>query len=197
MSSIIEDISEFIFVEHMPEKSDAIMIVGGSFSEQGEVAAELWKEGYAPYCIVGGGVSVKTGKFPGPKTKQDVYNGQYDTEADFFKDVLMKNGVPEVAIIEDNKSGWTRENAEMAKVVCEENNIKVEKAILICKTFHARRSLMFYKSVFPNTEFYVVTVEGYDINRDNWFKSEYGIKRVLGELKRCGEQFNEDDVLNW
>lgn len=42
-----------------------------------------------------------------------------------------------------------------------------------------------------------VPFEGYDILKSNWFQSEYGIKRVLGELKRCGDQFTLDDINNY
>jgi hypothetical protein len=32
------------------------------------------------------------------------------------------------------------------------------------------------------------------ISKENWFKTEVGIKRVLGELQRCGNQFNDEIV---
>jgi hypothetical protein len=34
----------------------------------------------------------------------------------------------------------------------------------------------------------VVPVDVYGITRDSWFKSEYGVERVMGELSRCGNQ---------
>lgn len=73
-------------------------------------------------------------------------------------------------------------------------NMIINKAILICKSFHARRSLMFYQLAFPNTEFLVISINSFDINKDNWYKNEYGIRRVLGELTRCGSQFVEDII---
>ena len=65
---IIEDISNFIFVEDPLEKSDVIMIPGGSYPELPEKAAEIWKNGYAPLIVQAGGVSIKTGKFNGVKS---------------------------------------------------------------------------------------------------------------------------------
>lgn len=197
MHSITKDISDFIFVEDKPEKADAIMVVGGSFPESGELASYLWKNEYAPYIFIGGGVSIKTGKFPGPRTKREIYNKKYPTEYDFYKDVLLSNEVPEDAILGEKRSSYTRENALFAKQVADENKIKLEKVLLICKAFHARRCLMFYQSAFPQVKFLVVPFEGYDILKSNWFQSEYGIKRVLGELKRCGDQFTLDDINNY
>ena len=69
MNRIIVDISNFIFIEDKPQNADAIMIVGGSHPEQGEKAAELFKRQYAPLILASGGVSIKTGKFPGRNPK--------------------------------------------------------------------------------------------------------------------------------
>lgn len=57
-----------------------------------------------------------------------------------------------------------------------------------CKSFHARRSLLLYEMYFPDVDFRVVTFDGFDISRDNWFLSDYGRQRVFGELKRIKEQ---------
>lgn len=192
ISNIIEDIGNFIFVEDKIEKSDAIMVVGGSHPELAEKAAELWKQHDAPVILISGGVSIKTGKFPGPKSKAERYNKPYETEYDFFIDVLSKNGIPQSAIYGENKSSYTKENALFARKVSEKNALNIRKAILICKTFHARRSLMFYQMAFPNVSFFVSPVPGFDITKDNWYKTDYGIQRVMGELSRCGNQFADD-----
>lgn len=62
---IITDISDFIFVSDKPCKVDAIFLPGGSHPEQPEYAAELYKKGFVPICIVSGGVSVKNQRFDG------------------------------------------------------------------------------------------------------------------------------------
>jgi uncharacterized SAM-binding protein YcdF (DUF218 family) len=193
---MIVDISNFIFVEDAPHKADAIMIVGGSHPELGEKAAELWKQGYAPVILASGGVSIKTGKFPGPKSKTDIYDKDYKTEYAFFTDVLLKNGVPQSAIYGEDKSSYTKENALYTKLVADENGFHIHQAILVCKAFHARRSMMFYQMAFPNVTFNISTVNGYDISKENWYKNDYGIQRVMGELSRCGNQFAEDFIKN-
>lgn len=70
----------------------------------------------------------------------------------------------------------------LQKQVADENKIKLEKVLLICKAFHARRFLMFYQSAFLQVKFLVVPFEGYDILKSNWFQSEYGIKKVRGSI---------------
>lgn len=189
---IISDISDFIFVSDTPCKVDAIFLPGGSHPEQPEYAAELYKRGFAPICIVSGGVSVKKQKFEGVKSKVDVYNGDYKTDCEFLTDALNINGVPKSAIYGEDKSGHTRDNAFFSKKVADENGLSIKTAIIVCKAFHARRCLMLYQMAFPDVEIKVCPIHCYNITKDNWYKTEQGIDRVLGELARCGNQFVGD-----
>ena len=192
INRIITDISEFIFVSDTPRKVDAIFLPGGSHPEQPEYAAELYRKGYAKWLIPSGGVSVKRDKWPGVRSKADIYNGDYKTDCEFFFFFLNKNGVPLEQIYGDNKSGHTRDNAYFSKKVADENGLSIRTAIIVCKAFHARRCLMLYSLAFPDTKFYVCPVACIGITKDNWYKTEQGIDRVLGELARCGNQFVGD-----
>lgn len=196
MDAIVRDIGDFIFVENRVENADVIMIPGGSYPEPGEKAAELWKRQYAPVILISGGVSIKAGEFPGPRSKTETYDKQYETEYDFLTDVLRKNGVPESAMIGENKSSFTKENAYFAREIVQQNNLHIHKAILICKAFHARRSLMLYQLAFPDVKFLVSPVSVQGITKGNWYQTDYGIRRVLGELSRCGDQFADDFIRN-
>ena len=189
---IIADISNFIFVSDTPRKVDAIFLPGGSHPEQPEYAAELYKRGFTPICIVSGGVSVKKQRFDGVKSKADIYNGNYKTDCEFLTDALNKNGVPLEQIYGEDMSGHSRDNAFFSKKVADENGLSIKTAIIVCKAFHARRCLMLYSLAFPDTKFYVCPVVCMGITKDNWYKSEQGIDRVLGELARCGNQFVGD-----
>lgn len=189
---IITDISNYIFVSDKPEKVDAIFLPGGSHPVQPEYAAELYKNGCAPILIVAGGVSVKRDKFDGVKSKADIYNKDYKTDCDFLTDALKINGVPLSAIYGEHKSGHTRDNAFLSRRIADENNLEIKTAIIVCKAFHARRCLMLYSLAFPNTRFYVCPVVCMGVTKENWYKTEQGINRVLGELARCGNQFVGD-----
>lgn len=189
---IITDITNFIFIEDKPQKVDAIFLPGGSHPEQPEYAAELYRKGYAKWLVPSGGISVKRDKWPGVRSKADIYNGDYQSDCDFFTDVFIKNGVPSDVIVGEDKSGHTRDNAFLSRMVVYEKGIEIKTAIIVCKAFHARRCLMLYQMAFPDTKFYVCPVVCMGITKDNWYKSEQGIDRVLGELARCGNQFTHD-----
>lgn len=188
---IIEDITSFIFAESDVEKADIIFIPGGTYPEAAEKAAQLWKQGYAGLIMPSGRFSIKKTEFPGPKTGADRYDGSYASEWAFLRDVLIKNGVDEGVIMKEDQARYTYQNALMSKQILDEARLQVDKAIICCKAFHARRCLMYYQLCFPMTTFYIAPVETQNINKDNWFKTAQGIERVLGELERCGGQFKE------
>lgn len=189
---IITDITNFIFVSDEPEKVDAIFLPGGSHPKQPEYAAELYHRGYAKRVIPSGGISVKRDKWPGVRSKADLYNGNYQSDCEFFTDVLLKNGVPSSAIIEEDKSGHTRDNAFLSRKVVDKRDVDIKTAMIVCKAFHARRCLMLYQMAFPDADIIICPVHCYNITKDNWYKSETGIDRVFGELARCGNQFIGD-----
>lgn len=192
-NKIISDISDYIFVHNKPESVDVVFVVGGSLPDGAEFAAKLWKKHLCKFIIIGGGTSIKSGEFKGPKSKKDIYCKKYDTEYDFYKDVLLLNGVDSSVIYGENKSSYTKQNAEFAKTVTDENNLDIKSAAIICKSFHARRCLLFYQLYFPDVDFLLLTYDGFGISKENWYKSDYGIERVFGELKRITEQISDDE----
>lgn len=200
MQQTLEQIGDFIFVEDPLEKADAIFIPGGSHPELGEVAARLYHEGYAPLVVPSGGVSVKTGSFPGSKSKQDLYPGPYVDELSFLTDVLIKNGVPASAILGENQSGTTIENAHFSRRLLDNAGIIIQKGIIVCKSFHARRAKMYYAHAFQEAKLMAHPFPYVDgdhvLTRHTWTHTPAGIKRVLGEMRRVGDQFTQQ-ILNF
>ncbi len=193
---IIEDITDFIFLQTKLQPSDMIFIPGGSNPELGEYAAERYKKGLAPAVMPSGGVSVKTGVFNGVKARKEIYSLDYLTDCAFLTDVLTINGVPAEAIYQENESGYTKENALFSRRLADEHNLSIKRAILVCKCFHARRAFMSYQLAFPDTEFFIhpvpYSIGDTALTRENWFKTDAGIDRVLGELMRCANQFGDE-----
>ena len=167
----LEKIEEFIFIEDQVEKAD------------------LYNEGMAPWVLPSGRFSVALGKFSGVLENEDKYNGTYETEWEFLCDVLKKNGVPEGAVLREDRATYTYENALFSREEAEKKGITVKKAILCCKTHHARRCLTYYQRVFPETEFMVVPVDADGITKENWRKTPEGVRAVMGEVTRIVEQF--------
>ena len=67
----------------------------------------------------------------------------------------------------------------------------IRRAILCPQACHARRALLYYKVLYPETEFFVCPTVTRGISRENWFLDGQRIDVVLGELERYGSQFHE------
>lgn len=185
----LNQITEFIFVEDKPEKSDMIFIPGSGFPQLAEEAANLYHQGLAPYILPSGRYSVLNGRFAGVQEKKELYDGEYETEWEFLKEALKKNQVPEEHILKEDQATYTYENAIYSRKVTDSMGMEIKKAILCCKPYHARRSLLYYQLLYPDTEFYVCPIQDSDVKRENWYLTEKGIRLVFGEVQRIGEQF--------
>ena len=187
----LRDITEFIFLEDLPEKADLIIVPGNTWPQPARRAAALYHEGMAPYIVVSGRYSKGQQTFAGAACEGDRYKGAYMTEEDFLTDVLIREGVPETAVLQERKAEFTLENARYIRKLLEEKKMTVKKALICCQAFHARRCRMYFEYVFQDTdvEFLMCPAVTQGISRCSWMESQKGLDTVLGELRRCGEQF--------
>lgn len=187
----LNQITDFIFVEIPAEPSDLIFVPGNGYPQMAEEAARLWKAGMAPYVLPSGRYSIQSGKFMGVSEKKEQYDGDYDTEWMFLREVLIRNGVKEACILKEDRASYTYENAIYSRRLTDEIGLEVKKGILCCKNYHARRCLLYYQLLFPRTDFSVVPSETEGISRHNWHRTQEGVEKVLGELERCGSQLHQ------
>lgn len=126
MSNPFDCITEFIFVENVVSPADVILVPGANHPPLMEKAADLYKQGMAPYILPSGGYKQHVGA----------------TEWEYLRNIAIENGIPEEAILKEDKAQHTLENARFSLEVLHRNNIVPGKAIVVCKAGHARRSLL-------------------------------------------------------
>jgi uncharacterized SAM-binding protein YcdF (DUF218 family) len=123
--------------QSQPTRAEAIVVLGGGVSPEGvpvrpsaeraQRAAELWKAGYAPLVLISGGYTVT-----GPRT-----------EAQSMAIVLQGLGVPSKALILENNSLNTFDNAvESQKLLLKRN---VQKVLLVTSRIHLLRSTLTFR----------------------------------------------------
>ena len=178
----IQDITDFIFVEDEPQKADIIFIPGGNQGAIAVKAAKLYREGYASWILPSGQYSKLVGHCTIPG---------YETEWEFLRDILIGEGVPKEVILKEQKATFTYENAIFSRQVTDALGLTVERAILCPQACHARRALLYYEILYPDTEFVVCPAVTRGISRYDWFLEDEKIDVVLGEMERCGSQFHE------
>lgn len=190
--TFIRAVSDFIFVEDAPQRSDVIFIPGASHPEHALRAAELYHQGMAPYLLPSGRYSVTLGRFKGvPEAFRGDYPDDYETEWAYLRTVLLKAGVPDSAILREDQATYTWENAQRSRAVTDAMGLQVRRAILCCRAFHARRAMMYYHAAFPQADILVCPAHTPGESREDWFTNEKGRRRVLGEVSRLGNQVNE------
>lgn len=178
----IRDLTDFIFVEQEPEHADIIFVPGGKSGDIAVTAARLWREGYAPCVLPSGRFSKPVGHCTIPG---------YETEWEYFRDILLREGVQESAILREDQATYTYENAIYSRRVTDALGLSIKRAILCPQATHARRSLLYYETQFPEAEFFVCPTVVGGVSRENWFLDGEKIDTVLGEVERCGTQFHE------
>lgn len=181
--SFVDEYTNFVFLEDRPEPADIIFIPGSDEGALALRAAALWREGYAPVLLPSG----KYGKLAGKFLKDEAFS----TEWEYLHSILRREGVPEEAILREEEATFTYENALRSREVTDKAGIAVRKAILCCQAYHARRAKLYYQVCFPEAQILVCPVVTKDVNKENWFLSEKGIRMVLTEVEHCGSQFGE------
>lgn len=186
----LNHLTEFIFIEDQPEKADIIFVPGNGYPEMAVRSAQLWHEQYAPWILVTGKYSKLETGFSTVLHEGDRFYGSYQTECEFLSAVLHGEGIPDQAVLKEDQATFTYENAIYARAVTDHAGLQIARAILCCHTYHARRCLMYFQLLYPETQFFVCPAD-IGINRDNWYQTEMGIELILGEVERCGSQFHE------
>lgn len=191
-SPFIDAVTQFIFVEDAPQPSDVILVPGCAEPRHALRAAELYHAGYAPWVLPSGRYAKPVGHFAGVEAPwREIYNGDYETEWAFLRDVLVRAGVPDAAILREDQATYTWENAQCSRDVLARLGIRPRRAILCCKPFHARRALMYYQAAMPETAFLCCPANFPGCSREDWFLTQTGRDTVLGEVARCGAQVGD------
>lgn len=187
----IEDITRFIFLQDEPQPADILFVPGNGHAGPSELAARLYREGYAPIVLPSGRYAIGSGAFAGQKTGARQYVGRFDTEWAFMRHILMENGVPDAAILREDEATYTYQNAINSRRRTDEAQLTIRRGLICCMPVHARRAKMYYQTLYPDAQLLLCPAPGADVTRENWMHEPEGIDKVLGEMERCGGQFHD------
>lgn len=135
----IETLWAYHHVNHSLRPADIIFVLGSNDSRVAGWAAELYKKGLAPVILFSGGA----GRFT---------TGMASTEAERFAEVAKRAGVPEEAILIENRSTNTGENVQFSRKVLEERGIAASLVLAVQKPYMERRALATLEAQWPEVE---------------------------------------------
>jgi len=167
-------------IENIPV-CDAVFLFGSSKTGQiPKSGAHLFKKGLAKKIVCTGKHSL--GKVSGP--------AGFATEAEWYQDILLKEGVPREVIILEVDSTNTLENVLFGMSACYKQGFYPKKLILCPIPFLCRRSSATFRRQFPEIQVFNYTsnllIEDYLIPER--------IKRLLGEFDRFKEYTAKGDI---
>lgn len=191
MMKFLEELTDLVFVEDLPQKSDIIFIPGGRYGALALQAARLYKEGMAPLILPSGKYSKLVGFFEGPADMPDSALKNCPTEWAFMDHILRSQGVPADAILKEDQATFTYENAIFSRQTTDRLGLHIRRAIICCQAYHAKRCRIYYEILYPDTQIFICPVSTQDISRNNWYRDERKIDTVLGEISRLGDQFHQ------
>jgi len=107
------------------------------------------------------------------------------TEAELFAKIATEKGVPEKAILIENKSTNTGANISFVKAVLAGQNLNPESFILVQKPYMERRTLATFEKNWPEKNFVVTSPQ---ITFENYPTADIPLEKVIhimvGDLQR-------------
>lgn len=128
---------DYHHLHHTLEKADCILALGSHDLRVAERAAELYLQGYAPLLVCSGGLGRLT-------------EGCWDLpEGQRFAQVARELGVPEAAILIEDKSTNTGENLQLTRALLAKHGLDPERFIVVQKPYMERRAYATFKVWLP------------------------------------------------
>lgn len=165
---------DYLAEEDVPEKSDLIFVFGSKTSLRIEKAVELYRRGISKIIVVSG---------RGPHYGED----SAPTEAATYAQVAMDKGVPEKAIIIEEKSITIPDNVRSSLNLLDEKEVLYNSIVLVNSPYTQRRGWAHFKKYLPDSVrlIRVNCGTGDQYKRDFWYKNPVGIDVVAGEYLKA------------
>lgn len=166
-----------------PGESDIIFVFGSKTPLRIQTAIELFKKGVAPELVISG-----RGPFYG-KT-EDV------TEAQKYADTAIAAGVPEEAILVEDKSITLVDNIRRSLNLLDKKDEHITSITIVNSPYTQRRGWCMWRKYLPDTAkiYRVNSGTGPDFDREHWYKNERGIRIVMGEFIKLRNAVTFDSV---
>ena len=175
-------ITDFLFLEDPPEPVDLCFVLGCPTPTNMDPAIEMHMRGLAPRIMV-------SGHGPSP---------QAVPEAVIFRDYAIARGMDPAAILLETEATNTRDNFAFSAPIIESRIgwARISSVALVCKPYHARRSLMTARRHWPPSLRLIVrpSQEPDDVRAKDWWQTEVGRGYVLRELRAIGTYAEQGDL---
>lgn len=173
---IVGFLIESVPLEKLPS-AEAIFVFGHYEPQVAHHAAELLKKGRAPWVIISG------------KGRDAIPKG-FKTESDFYKSLMIADGVSESVMILEREATNSLENVIMGMAVAHKVGVNPKSVVLCAMPPLLRRSCATFRKQFPEVS---VCGSAFPIPIE-WFTPRR-VSRLLGEIQRLHEYAEKGDIV--
>ena len=161
----------FMVIKLPVEPADVILCLGSHDTNVAIRAAELFKQGIAPYIFVSGGKGKITSKtFP-------------SSEAEIFSSIMENAGVPWGKIIRENWSTNIGENLQNSKVIIKDRLPYVKSVCVVTKPPAERRVLAAFEKQMSDFSGYVTSPRlSFNWYVSNFYKTQEEVDEMINML---------------
>ena len=181
-----EQITKILFGEEQDDGKygDCIFVYGGKGIERVDKAVDLYKQKRANYILFSGGIKY----------------GKYTTsEAITMKNNALKKGVPAKAILTEELSNNTKENA-ISSLFTLENKFgihTIKHLLIVSIPWHYRRGLLSLQTYYPHWINYTWCSANYQkCQPNNWWKYSDSTRYVINEINNLVKFVKEGQLLD-
>jgi hypothetical protein len=159
------------------EPADVIIAMGCEDARVAERAAQLYKDGFAQWVVCTG--------HSGKRTKEMLQAKGFQTEADYFADIIQESGVPSGHILKEYKSTNSGENIAYTKELLAQKGIEPKSIIVVTAPYAERRQQATYAGQWRGQ---AVTVTSPQLSFKTYptaaLSEEYLINSLVGRVRR-------------
>jgi len=163
--SLLDGLARYLIVQDKLAKADAIVVLGGDNNgERVNEGVKLYRKGYAKYLLMSGG----------PLSWKLTY-------AQWMKKQAVESGVPESAILLEDRSRSTLEDARFSLPIVAKK--KFSSIILVTSPTHTRRAARVFRKVFSPAGIKVIIypAEKSEFNPERWWTRHEDTQLVVWE----------------
>lgn len=168
---------DYLCLHTPPKKADCIIGFGCYNEDIPRRAAQLYRDGFAPWVLFTGGLGRNTAQM------------WTESEAERFGRIALAEGVPENALLLETESTNTAENIAYTRDLLTQKGIAVSSILGVHKPYMERRIYAAWKNYWPEMPFEVTSyqqnmAEYLETNAARGRSSRATVEMLVGDFQR-------------
>lgn len=164
---VLVGVASFLEVGEEPVPADLIQVLGGNIASRPKVAADLYHAGYAPRLLLAR-----------VQDDQATLQGVFPNETDATRDLLLRLGVPDSAIVVVAPRGGAASTTDDARTLADYLRLHpAERVLVVTSAYHTRRARWNLRKQLRGipVELRMISARDLRFSANDWWTNEDGL----------------------